>query len=98
MSDSFNAADHKQVTERDKKRKRDRKQELADLRAVLELSEGRRVLWGMLEHCGLYRTPFHPNNNEMSKNCGLQSVALHLLAQINEADEKMWLLMQQENL
>lgn len=94
----FNAADKRQVKERERQEKNSAKQAVIDLRAVLAMPEGRRVIWRLLEHCGLYRSPFNPNAAIAAHNAGLQAAALHLLAEIQQADEKAWLQMQAEHL
>lgn len=95
--ETYNAADPRQVKDRERRLKQDRKQELADLRAILETAEGRRFLWRLLKHCGLYRTPFNPNAAIAAHNAGLQGAAYYLLSEICEASSPMWLQMQSEN-
>lgn len=96
--ETYNASDPRQVRDRERRIKHDRKQELADLRSILETAEGRRFLWRLLKHCGLYRTPFNPNASIAAHNAGLQSAAHYLLAEICESSGTMWLQMQSENM
>ncbi len=90
-----NAADREQVKAADKAVKQRRRQDLLDLREVLRLPAGRRVLWrwidrlrpvdrlwdaGALIH---YKTGFH-------------DVAVMMLNEINEADPDALVLMMTE--
>lgn len=97
MNEQYNAADHREVTRAKREAKRQAEQENADLRAVLALPEGRRLMLRIFEHCGLYQTPFNQNAALMSKNCGLQDAALWLLAEIREVVPEAHLLMQTEH-
>jgi hypothetical protein len=91
-----NAADPKQVKNAGQREKALRRQELAELRWVLSDRRGRRFLWKHLSTCGIYTTPYHPSGSTVYHNVGRGDVGRELLAQILEADQAAYLLMQQE--
>lgn len=93
----FNAADQKQVKERERKGKIDRKQEITDLRAVLAMPEGRRFLWRFMGACGVEESSFNANAALMAKACGMRDAGQMLKAKIIEADERAYLTMMQES-
>jgi hypothetical protein len=62
------------------------KRELADLRAVLSLPEGRRWLWRVLEQTAAFRASYDPDNPiRMGFSEGRRSVGLWLLAELQLA-------------
>lgn len=93
-----NAASEKQVKNAARKQRLAERSHQDDLKAVLETAEGRRVMWRILGHCGIYRSPYAHSGSEQNKNIGMGEVARWLLAEIVEVDEKLWLQMQSENL
>lgn len=97
MAEAFNAADHKQVKERERKVKRSRAQELSDLKAVLDLPEGRRFLWRFMAECGVEKTTFNPNAAIAAHASGMRDAGQMLKAWIIEADEQSLLKMIQES-
>jgi len=61
------------------KEKNGANQENDDLRAVLSTPEGKRVMWRILDFCGLYRNPLTNDQGVTGFNCGKQSVAQWLV-------------------
>lgn len=55
-------------------------QEQSDWAAVLATDEGRRVVWTILSHCGLFRNPY-TGNAHTNYQCGQQAVAQWILDQ-----------------
>ncbi len=90
-----NAADRKQVERAHKKTTRDRDQEQADLRAILALPTGRRVLWRLLEDCKVFASIWHPSAL-IHFNEGRRDVGLKLMAAISRADDQALLQMMAE--
>lgn len=90
-----NAADPKQVKNAGRVARFIRDKELDDMRAVLKLPAGRRLLWKYLGICGVFRTSFTGNSytffNEGARNVGLQ-----LMTDITEADADSYLTMMKE--
>lgn len=77
-------SDPRQVDERARKARNNRKQELEDMKAVLATPEGRRFVWRLLER--VYQASFNPNNSVMSFNEGERNAALKLWKDVIEAD------------
>lgn len=73
-----------------------RDRELSDLRALLSEPYGRRIVWRLLGHCGLYATPSAATNETTRENIGRGDVARFLLAEVMEADPNGWLKLQVE--
>lgn len=90
-----NAADPRQVKRADQADRMKTKNALVDLRAVLALPEGRRVLWRLMEHCQVFASIWHPSAL-IHANAGRQDVGHFIMAQIAEADEQKLFLMMQE--
>lgn len=79
-----NAADESQVREAGKQERFQRRQELDDLRAVLSLEAGQRLLWRLLEHCQVFHSIWHPSAL-IHHNAGRQDVGHFLLSEITTA-------------
>jgi hypothetical protein len=63
-------------------------QEIDDIRAILASKEGKRFVWRILEHCGLYRNSFAAQAKMTEYNCGVQSVAQWLVDECVSAHPK----------
>lgn len=92
---SENASDEGQINKAKQKVESKRDQELNDMRFVLAHPQGRRVMWRMLERCGVYRTSFTGNSTTFF-NEGERNVGLKLLADIEEADLDAYIKMKRE--
>lgn len=90
-----NAADRKQTAAAERaERKRDL--EFSEsLGAVLRTKEGRRVLGELLDRAGLYRTSWDPSA-KIHFNEGRRNFGLELLANIQDASEELYLVMERE--
>lgn len=93
----FNAGDPVHVGKRKEKGKRIRSQQLDDLRSILATKSGRRWLWRWLGECRVFQDSFTTNALAMSNMEGMRKIGLMLLAEIKEADQNAFILMQQEN-
>jgi len=62
--------------------------EVDDLKKILATAEGKRVMWRILEYCGLYRNSFAPQAEMTDFNCGVQSVAQWLIDECISANPK----------
>lgn len=69
--------------------------ELADLRELVKSSAGRRVLWRLLEHCGVFRSIWS-NSALIHFNEGKRDTGLFLMHEIAEADPNGLLTMMSE--
>lgn len=90
-----NAADRQQVRETEDKLARQRKQELNDVRSIMQTPEGRRYIWRMLGETGVFRTSFTGNSTTFF-NEGMRNVGLKILADVNEASPELYYQMQTE--
>lgn len=91
-----NAADRGQVRRASRSERDLRERDLNDLRSVLSISEGRRVLWRVLSHCSVFESVFHPSNSQQSHNSGRQDVGHWLMSEIGEAGQSSLFQMMQE--
>lgn len=102
MSDekTFNAGDEAQVGKRKRKEDFERLQEVADLKAVLSIVEGRRFIWGLLGDpagkSGVFQSTFNTNALAMAFNEGARSRGLKLLSEVADQFPDLYLLMQSE--
>lgn len=91
-----NAADEGQVKEAEQKLTHGRKRELQDLRAVLSLQEGRRLIWRLLGHCKINGSIWHPSA-QIHYNSGMQDVGHFILGEVVSAGEEFYFQMMTEN-
>jgi hypothetical protein len=91
-----NAADPKVVEKARLKEAFNDRHFLTDLRALLELPAGRRILWWILETAGIYRSSFTGNSTTFF-NEGQRQVGLQLLGKIHDAKPEAMILMMQES-
>lgn len=69
-----------------KKRNKRRERELSDIRRILQLPEGRRFYWRVLEKGGVFRDPYaDTNTNGTNYNLGRQSISRDFLNDLLEA-------------
>lgn len=91
-----NAADEAQVQESARDAKLRREQEANDLAAVLNIPEGRRYLWRLLEFCGVYKTSFTGSSETFFLE-GQRNVGLRVVNEITTTHPEAYLLMMKEN-
>lgn len=92
-----NAGDEAQVKAATAKAKRRRIRELDDLRAVLAIVEGRRLLWRLMQHCKVFESVFHDNSALMGHLTGRQDVGHFVMDEINKAQPDAFLGMMQDH-
>lgn len=90
-----NAADPEQVKAAGRRERRKGEQFNGALRQVMATIEGRLVMWALLERAGIYRSVWDPSAR-IHYNAGRQDFGHELLALLLEADERTYLLMEQE--
>jgi hypothetical protein len=90
-----NAGDRQQIRKAKKEERERRVHELHDLRTVLATVSGRRVLWRLLDHCGVFRSIWHPSAL-IHFNEGKRDTGLWLMGEIAAADESAFLRMMAE--
>jgi len=92
-----NAADSKQVKNAGRKEKDRRQRELDDLRAVLDMPQGRRLLWRLIALSGYSENPSHPRGDVTNQNIGKADMGRIIISEIGFAGGiEPWLLMQRE--
>lgn len=90
---NFYGEEDKKLSEEIRKRKRDR--EDGDLRKVLSLPEGRRLIWKILAEAGVFRSSF-TGNSETFYNEGRRRIGLFILNEIMTVKPEAFTQMQQE--
>ncbi len=73
-----------------------REQQVADIRWLMAHAEGRRIVWRLLEHAGVYRTSFTGNSGTFF-NEGRRDVGLFLLSEVHEASVQSYVKMLKEH-
>jgi hypothetical protein len=86
--DRFHAGQPGSVQRKELTDKQKRNQELADLKAVLELPQGRRYIRRLLDRCGVFRAPFTPSA-QVYYDTGIRSVGVWVWGEIEEADVEL---------
>lgn len=69
---------------------------LLNAKAVMETTAGRRLLWHILDICGIY-APSFTGNSQTYFNEGRRSVGIHLLGLMDDADPTCYPSMLLEN-
>ena len=90
-----NAADPEQVAAAKEKAESINDRRLNDIREVLSTRRGRRFFWRYLEVCGVYKTS-NADEHQIFFNEGMRNVGLQLLADLNEAEPEVYMVMLRE--
>lgn len=96
MQQSRNVASKAEIKKQKKEAKSLRERELADIKAVLELPEGRRFLWRVLSRCNVFGSVWEPSA-KIHYNAGQQDMGHFLMAEVLAADEQIFFNMMTEN-
>lgn len=91
-----NAADPEQVRKAKQRETFTRDDELNDLRAVLSLPAGRRVLWRLLGQTKAFEDVYDDSATRMAYNAGRQGFGHFIISEIGEAEPGAWIQMQRE--
>jgi hypothetical protein len=63
---------------------------IEDIKVVCSTSQGRRLVWELLDFCGVYGCSFVPGMSGITEfNEGKRSVGVRLLNRVNAADKSM---------
>lgn len=74
-----------------------REQQLSlDLRAVLQIPPGRRLIYRLLSQCGIYHDNFTPDALVMAKLAGERGIGLWLLRELDKVDPAMIIQLMRE--
>jgi len=85
--------------ETDAKRKKRRLRELADLRKILSIPEGRRFIWRMWGECHTFRSPYvNKDTNHTHILIGKQDIGFLILDEVNKAKPDAYSQMRAEYL
>lgn len=71
------------------------REETQDIKSILNTEYGRRFMWRLLGHCGIYRD-LEGDVNDLLRQSGKRSVGLFLLSILSEVDEDKVFLMMKE--
>lgn len=77
-----NAGDEQQVANAQRKERLNARQAAADMRAVLAMPEGRRVLWDLLGHAQMFQGDWVPDDASAHFAAGRRNEGLYLWARI----------------
>lgn len=90
-----NAGDAEQVKKAKTREDRLRERELNDICAVLNIVEGRRLVWRLLGHCKIFESVFE-QSARIYYNAGIQDTGHFILAEVLAARQDALLQMMQE--
>ena len=91
-----NASDRLKVKDAKKREKLEADNQVNEMKKVLDTLEGRRVLWRIMEFCGLFENRWVPNSARVSYDQGQRNVGLYVLAKVQEADVEKYFEMMRE--
>lgn len=91
-----NVADEGQVKEAKRKATDAEKRALEDVRFLLDLPEGRRFIWRLLEKAGVFRTIFE-TSSKIYYNAGQQDFGHFILGEVLKANPEAYLQMMKES-
>ncbi len=92
----YDAGDEGKVKARKRKLGRNRREQLGDVRFLLTHEQGRRFLWRLMDHAGVYSTCF-TGNSQTFFNEGKRDTGLFVLNEIMQADPDAYIAMIKEN-
>ena len=81
--------------ERSEKERRRRDREVADLKKVLSIPEGRRFIWKLMSESGVFRTSFTGNSSTFF-NEGRRDIGLLILNEVMASKPEAFTQMQRE--
>lgn len=97
MTSAFvkSAADPEQIKSARRKERYGRREELADVREILETQAGRRFVWRYLGLCRVFESSWSPSA-AIHFNEGQRDIGLKLLADVTESNDEMLIQMMRE--
>lgn len=94
---SYNSSDEKQVKEAKSKAEINEALKLDVIRRIMKTAPGRSWIYGFLESCHIYGTPFIPGQSDCTFfNLGEANVGRRLLADVQNAAPEQYLQMIRE--
>lgn len=76
--------------------KHNRRQEVDDIKNIMNTEHGRRFIWRLLTHCGVFRSIWS-NSAAIHYNSGMQDVGHFIQAEVIDAAEGSYLQMIKES-
>lgn len=90
---------HDDVARREERERLQREQHAADLKAVLELPQGRRLVSRLIfEHGALQEQGYSPDARQHAFHDGQRAVGIALDREVRRVDARLWKLMHQERI
>lgn len=93
---AYNAADRKQIKEAGKTERQKRRDEIDDVRFLLQFKQFRRFAWRVLTFCKVFSSIWRPSA-EIHHLSGKQDCGHFLMSEITESNPEAFLLMMKEN-
>ena len=90
-------SDERLVKDSEQKEKDLRKQQLNDIKTVLSNNSGRRLVWRLMERCGIFSSVYSETLPTMAYLSGQQDLGHFIMGEIVEADENLLLKMMKDN-
>lgn len=84
-------------TLKEEARNKKRERELSDVKAILELPEGRRFLWRVLSDAKVFASCFHEKESYMAYLEGRRDVGLFVLNELTSANKNALTKIQNEH-
>lgn len=79
------------------KQKELRRRELTDIGTVLSNASGRRLIWRILEKCGVFSSTFNKDASTMAYLSGQQDLGHFIMSEIVASDEHLLFKLMKEN-
>lgn len=93
-----NRADNQKLAAARTRRDRQYKAQIQnDLKTLLAMPEGRRVLWELLGDCGVFRESMETNARSYVQ-MGMRNLGLSLMKRITDADQEAYFQMMRESM
>ncbi len=93
----YDTSDPEQVNKAKKRASRKREDRLKFVAAAMQHPEGRAWFYDQLVFCKVFSTPYTENPYDTAFRCGQANIGLRILADIQDAASKEYLLMIEEN-
>ena len=93
---AFNASDTRHLREAKKQAVATRDRDERVIHKIMSDPEGRAYLHDLLVYCSVFQTPFTGSAATTDFNCGMQSIGLKLIGEINQYASDQYIMMMRE--
>jgi hypothetical protein len=93
----YDLSNPEEVREAEIKERNVRRQELNDIRTLLNNASGRRFMWRMLEQCKVFNSIYSESDKQMAYYAGKQDLGHFLMSEISEADNNLLIKLMKDN-